>query len=547
MFLKDVLPVNVETSLLASELHVRNGDSQLAARKMFYENMHSFVLKSDRDTELLRSLLFYAQSMDYGMHLHRCTTPVWGHDFMNTTSQPEMLRICLGHLSQIRPDTPGHLAWLDQMHQRTCIWSTYEREWRHARWLQRCAENILPLEIFVSDMSVANRSVTFDVSLVLGRATSESYPYTEHWLRYGATVLSLFSTPSPNLGSFDPFHWDKEMLRVCGHGSARDLAETAFLRVTKASSESSPLSSSLERSLTTVDGHRISWNVCEGACTHAEETLQFTQSTLNRPRGGGVLVLPCNFDMQAAVKRMVEMHQRGTSVRQAPCLVLTSPTKLFDWQRIFAERSDSHVPRVRAQGSSRHEFWRAARGHCDAPRHVRVLRYLLLQLYSSDRFCSRVDEFDISNPAASFVDGLMQVHTANIWMLATRATRDVVAFALPLLRVEPFYSRSQWHTDGLTQYRFRTHAQAFVVDAGRSCATFEVKRALHTVLSRIIFCAGHLLDPRRHAPPRRRCVFYAAQAAIQSLCAALDAAQESCKHGVESIDVSNAKHVAAPL
>ena len=301
--LKDILPLNVETSLLASEVHVRNGDSHLAAQKLYYENMHSFVSKSERDADLVKSLLFYAQSMDHGMHLYRCTTPVWEHDFKSTASLPGALRFCLG---RFRSDTSGGLAWLEQMHQRTCIWSTYEREWRHARWLQRCAENTLPLEVFVSDMSVANRTVTFDVTLVLGRATSDSYPYTEHWLRHGATVLSSFSSPPPNLGCFDPLDWDKEMLRVSGHEGARRLAETAFLRVSRASWSNPPLSSFLERSLTTADGHRILWNVCEGACTHAEDEVQFSQSTLNRPRGGGVLVLPCDFDAHVAVKHMID-------------------------------------------------------------------------------------------------------------------------------------------------------------------------------------------------------------------------------------------------
>lgn len=500
--LKDILPLNVETSLLAAEVHVRNGDSLFAARKLFYENMHSFVSNSERETELLKSLLFYASSMDHGVHLYKCTIPVWGHNFRTTTSSAAALR---QSLSQVLLATDRDVEGVVELHQRACIWSNYEREWRHARWLQRCSENTLPLEISVSDMSVANRSVTFDVTLVLGRATSDSYPYTEHWLRHGATVLSSFSSVPPNLGCFDPNHWHDEMLRVCGHEGAKKLAETAFLRVSRASWGKPPLSSFLERSLTTADGHRVSWNVCEGACTHAEETLQFSQSTLNRPRGGGVLVLPCDFDAHVAVKCMVDMHQRGTRPwppppvsmfpprdRQPPCLVLTSPTKLFDWQRMFAEEGlDSHVYHgCGRRGPAATEA--LARGGVLIATHRVMCEFYDMFYFSSvlpEGFSHVfVDEFDISNPAASFVDGLMQVYTANIWMLATRATRDVIAFALPLLRVEPFYSRSQWHTDGLTHYRFRTHAQAFVSEAGSSCSTFEVKRTLHNVLSRVVFC-----------------------------------------------------------
>lgn len=499
--LKDVLPLNTLTSLLAAEVHVRNGDSALSARKLFYENMHAFVSKSERATDLVKSLLFYACSLDHGRHLYSCTTPVWGHKFGSTTASPATLRQSLSQVS-VLTDYEEEVC---ELHQRACIWSNYEREWRHARWVQRCAENVLPLEIFVSDMSVANRSVTFDVTLVLGRAHSDSYAYTEHWLRHGATVLSAFSSPPPNLGCFNPCDWDNEMLRVCGHEGAKRLAETAFLRVSRASWLKPPLSSFLERSLTTADGHRVSWNVCEGAGTHGEEAVQFTHSTLSRPRGGGVLVLPCDFDAHIAVKHMVDMHQRDTRPwrvqrlpshppqRKSPCLVLTSPTKLFEWQRMFAEagldsvvyhgcgRRGPATTEVLARGGVLIATYRAMCEFYDM--------FFLNSVLPGGFSHVFVDEFDVSNPATCLVDGLMQVHTTNMWMLAKKATRDIVAFALPVLRVEPFYSRSQWHTDGLTNYRFRAHAHAFVVDAGRGALeAFEVKRALHMVASRIVFC-----------------------------------------------------------
>lgn len=492
-------------SLLAAEAHVRNGDSALSARKLFHENLCSFVARSAHETDLVRSLLFYAQSMDHGAHLFSCTTPAWGHDFRSTTASPASLRRSLSHVLLAAEDEEG----VYELHQRAYIWGNYEREWQHARWVQKCAENVFPLEVFVSDMSVANRTVTFDVTLVLGRARSDSYAYTEHWLRHGSTVLGAFSSPphpcANGVGWFNPLDWDKEMLRVCGHDSPVDLARAALLSVRRGSFGGRPLSACLERSLTTAAGREILWNACEGVVARADEALCFSQSTLSRPRGGGVLVLPCDFDAHAAVKHMVQMHQMGVGSSSAvcqrpnrrqrqPCLVLTSPTKLFEWQRMFAEVGlDSLVYHGGGRrGPATTEM--LARGGVLIATH-RVMCEFYDMFYFSSMLSAGfdhvfVDEFDVSNPAASFVDGLMQVHTRNVWMLAKKATRDMVAFALPVLRVEPFYSKSQWHTDGLTNYRFRAHARAFVVHVGQLYRNipFEFKRSLHAVASRVVFC-----------------------------------------------------------
>lgn len=481
--------------VMVATMFCEMGDFVEAAKCLTPQMLGGRQFWSSEDAEIALALQHYATKGWVESRSEKI--PLWGSysDFVYdlVDAKPETIRSSLlWAVGDIIDDCPD----VQRLADRVNIWNQYERVWRNARWMQVHTESVHPIEVRLYDISDGFARFSVSVNFAEDHANM-GFAQSRTWQKYGSTILSAFSDlpEASSLGTLDPLRWDEEVLRACGRDSADDVVSAVQARSADVFSVS--MRHCLDRELKTADGGRLFWNVCEGVFARPSYTnghYRTVNGDLKRTVEGGVLVHPRDADRFRTVVRIL---RDPPVIFEKPTLLLTRPTLLYEWQRHFSLAGiDAHVYHGQGRrGPAANEIMR--RGG------VVIASFRVVCTWDDMFYFNRsgvghliVDEFDTTSPSSVFLGGLMRLKTHRVWMLSKRATRDVLAIALPVLRVRPFSSLSAWDTDASGDYRRRPHVHALLFDELESLNS-ECKQALYSLISKVFIVYNDASSPGR--------------------------------------------------
>lgn len=503
-------PPNAETTMHPSGVdvfyrHVRNRDMEMACAALFNAVSDIVVTTEEKDWVHLCASLCACSTHDiYTRHsvtYHNVSAAVWQHRHWGYAHYAEedldALAVSIERLK--RRSTDAVEGQLDELLLRIGVYSMYKSVWSNAREIQYTMESVRPVGCTLERVHVDAENKCFAEFHVYANAMPRTLVHknsiVQDWffreLHHTSTILRHFTPdpqPSPAEGRImaqfiATRHGDGWKTAVSSLSCAVNdcVAERMLLR------ESEPCLSQrcVMQEAVTDDGDVVPWNLYEGPlCATTRAT---------RTRRGGVLVHLCARQKVNDVADMLLSEMRGehgsVPADRGSTLIVCSPTVLFEWQRVFARK-----------GIPSHVFWGTGRrgpAALEAMHRGDVLLATQHALSSWEDFTFFehattpvwrliIDEFDTRcHQSASFVDGIISFPVRRLWLLARECTRDVMALALPLMRVRPFARESNWAVDSYSDFKRRPYVYKLLYASYSRSAGNAVQAAHDRMLYRL--------------------------------------------------------------
>lgn len=465
--------------------HIQQRDFALAATVLYFNMEH--LVRGTSALELCAALCtsashpLYANTHD---DWHPVAASVWQHDNVHTCCFPQLdLEGLATSVEQLTLQTQYHESEamrreLDALRLRVGVWRHYQSEWTSARRVQLLEESVCPVETRLVGVHrrgagrAARWFAEFEVDANLcGHSLAKVPSFCRdgpmHNLRYASTILDHFtpdeSTDAAARRAFaERVHgdWDAAVAGIAAVPPA-DVPGTVLRR------EAHDLHQRcMTRYAVARDGTRVPWNLCEGPVWGVEPE----DDDAPPPRTGVVLVHNCARAKMDTVARILRAETRGTCTStpadKGSTLIVCAPTLLYEWQRQLARRG---VPSHVFAGVGR-------RGHAAEIAlglgEVILASYRVLSAWDDAAFFRDADSpvrrvvldevYADTRHTPTYMGGLVASSVERVWLLAREASANVLAMALPLLRVRPFASRSQWGADCYTDFRKRSFPKAFL-------------------------------------------------------------------------------------
>ena len=450
--------------------HLRNGDTELAARVLYFNAgrlVHADHAGVSLDLVTALALcachpLYSNTSDDY----HPVSRRVWQHNNFHIAgladTDLEQLTQSVMRMKYTCPQ--ANRTALDALMLRLHIWSHYKKEWGNARKIQLFYESVRPVQVRVVGARPSDAhpdtlwTLEFEVTAHVSHDGTLMSPHAQenavNNLRYVTTVLEHFTTPAPcwnpaqhaDFVRTAPVSWTSAVALVSRVPEGISLAQRVLRREKLDTTE---LCLTRRAASEDLDYTTIPWNVCQGPVwgpAEAPEVAPEGAPGHPAPRRGGVILLHnCPRRKVDDVARVLLAETQGlhvpTPADRGSTIIVTTATLLCDWQR--------HLTR---HGVPSHVFCGAGRRgpaatQCLHRGDVLLVTYRAL-CHADDLAFLRgaptppwrlvLDEVTAVGNVPHFLRALMQWQLPHVWVLTQKPTKDVLAFALPLLRVHPF-------------------------------------------------------------------------------------------------------------
>ena len=472
--------------------HVRNRDMDMACAALFAAVSDIVVPCENQEWVHLCASLCACTTHDiytrHGVMYHKIAAAVWQHRHWGyahyADEDLDTLTVSIDRLK--RRSTDAVKEQLDELLLRVGVYSMYKSVWSNAREMQYTMESMRPVGSTLRRVHVGDEGECFAEFEVYANAMPRTLVHqnsvVQDWFFYElyhtSMVLRHF-TPDPQpsgaeseriaqfLATRHGDGWQSAITSLCSAVSD-DVAERMLLR----ESEPNLVRQCVMQEAVADDGDVVPWNLYEGPlCSMARA---------RRTRKGGVLVHLCARQKVNDVADMLLAEMRGehgsVPADRGSTLIVCSPTVLFEWQRVFARK-----------GIPSHVFWGVGRrgpAALEAMHRGDVLFATQHALSSWEDFTFFehattpvwrliIDEFDTRyHQSASFVDGIISFRVRRLWLLARECTKDIMALALPLMRVRPFARESNWIRDTHSDFKKRPYVYKLLyAPRGRSTGT----------------------------------------------------------------------------